>query len=140
MPTTKSGLLFKDDELLSSLLGIPAAPKVTRSDKETCSFCGCSIELGRATHGMAKPRKIDGGLTKTYNKAGEVIDFESRVLHVADLKVACPECVLMLKPLYKRCPTCKGKNAVEISKCPGCKGTKEGELMHMGIVFPQTEG
>lgn len=141
MPTTKSGLLFSNDELLCKNLGLPYTPHVSlSSDTLQCSFCGDEVDLNRATHGMLKPRKIDGGLVKTYDQSGNVVDFETKILHVADRKIACPNCVGMLKPLYKRCTACKGKTPLEISKCPSCKGTKEGELMHNGIEFPQSEG
>lgn len=137
----RSGLDFQDDALISDLLGLPRGPKqIKRIGILSCSFCGADVQPQRATQGISSPRKVDGGLTKTRDQQGQVIDFEPKIIHVAEHKVACPACCLLIKPIYKRCQACKGKNPTDIANCPQCKGTKEGELMHTGTIFPETEG
>ena len=130
---SKAGVTFKDEGLICKLLGIE--PSCGAPTGLVCSFCGVHVEKFNATFGVGKPRKIvSTQYTRDIN--GNLVDYEDKVIHVAEKVVACPKCCLQVGPVYNRCVTCKGKDKVTISNCPHCRGTKRGELSSQGTKFP----
>lgn len=120
---------------LSAVLGIPAGKPQT---VEVCSFCRGPLDERTLTRGIGKPRKIVRQEQVTQEDG--TITLEDVIIHVSTKVVACPDCVLNIKPIYSRCKMCKGKTDAEIADCRYCKGTKEGEKVSNGIKFRETPG
>lgn len=120
---------------LSVVLGIPNAKPQT---VEVCSFCQGPLDERTLTRGIGKPRKIVRQEAVTQEDG--TVTLEDVIIHVPAKLVACPDCVLNIKPIYNRCKMCKGKTDDEIAACRYCKGTKQGEKVSNGIKFRETPG
>lgn len=111
-------------------LAIPLTP----TSGERCTFCNVPVDERTLTRGHGKSRII----TKLEQRVvGERVEIIERVLSIPEKVVACPDCVLRIKPIYARCQFCKESKDMH---CNFCNGTRVGEKVSNGIKFRETPG
>lgn len=127
-------LRYQNNAPIWDVLAIPARPVVAVS-VVVCSFCGVEVDENTLTRGTGKPRKILTSET-IITPEGETALID-KIIHVQENVIACPDCVLKIKPIYARCRFCKD---TKDPKCKFCKGTRDGERLSGGIKFRETPG
>ena len=131
-------LRYQKDAPIWNALAIPAG--VVAVAAVSCSFCGVEVNENTLTRGTGKPRKILTSET-IITPEGETALID-KIIHVQENVIACPDCVLKIKPIYARCRFCKpaAQQDTKDPKCKFCNGTRDGERLSGGIKFRETPG
>jgi len=125
-------LIFQKDTAIWDTLAIPSRVAVVAA---VCSFCGIEVREETLTRGTGRPRKI---LTsETIIEPNGDTSLIDKMIHVQNNVIACPDCVLNIKPIYARCRFCKD---TKDPRCKFCNGTRDGERLSGGIKFRETPG
>lgn len=126
-------MLFQKDARIWDDLKIPIAMR-DAAGVERCTFCNTPVNDETLTRGtvirgfrpVVEEQLIDGA----YQPVIKFIPVPSKV-------VACPDCVLQIRPIYSRCRFCKDSKD---PACKHCRGTRDGDKVSNGIKFKETPG